>query len=141
MKQIIIISIVSALALLLFAPLGTLAQDKLVPQGGTDKGKPVEPLDEAGSILFKKVDPCVVAIQHEEAGGSGFIVDPSGYIVSNGHVVSSAMGGRYGDSTEDPTEVAKRITVILSDERKFQARVIGHCLDPDVSLLKIDASL
>ncbi|MFA5794529.1 MAG: trypsin-like peptidase domain-containing protein [Candidatus Brocadiia bacterium] len=94
--------------------------------------------DEAGSILFKKVDPAVVAIQHEEAGGSGFIIDPSGYILTNGHVVSTASGSWWREGSEDPTETAKRITVILSDERKFQAKVIGHSLDPDVALIKIE---
>ncbi|MFH1228543.1 MAG: trypsin-like peptidase domain-containing protein [Planctomycetota bacterium] len=101
---------------------------------------PEDTLDEAGSILFKKVDPSVVAIQHEEAGGSGFIIDPTGYILTNGHVVSTASGSWWHEGSEDPTETAKRITVILSDERKFQAKVIGHCLDPDVALIKIEIS-
>ncbi|MEK7450161.1 MAG: trypsin-like peptidase domain-containing protein, partial [Planctomycetota bacterium] len=104
---------------------------------------PVSPeagLDEAGAVLFKKVDPTVVAIQHEEAGGSGFIIDPNGYIITNGHVVSSASRSWWNDQPEDPTETAKRITVVLSDERKFQAKVIGHSLDPDVALIKIETN-
>jgi serine protease Do len=97
-----------------------------------------EKLDEAGALLFKKVDPSVVAIQHEEAGGSGFIIDSDGYILTNGHVVSTADRGWWEGGAEDPTETAKRITVVLSDERKFQAKVIGHSLDPDVALIKIE---
>lgn len=81
--------------------------------------------------IVKKVDPSVVAIQHERAGGSGFIVSEDGYILSNGHVVR-------GNDAEDPQKPATSITVILHDERKFPARVIGFCMNPDVSVLKID---
>ena len=82
--------------------------------------------------VVRKVDPSVVAIQHERAVGSGFIVSPDGYILSNGHVV-------LGNDDEDPTQPAKAITVVLSNEQKFPARVIGFSMDPDVSLLKIEA--
>jgi serine protease Do len=81
--------------------------------------------------IVRKVDPSVVAIQHERAGGSGFVVSPDGYILTNGHVVR-------GDDEEDPTQPAKSITVILSDEQKFPAKVIGFSLNPDVALIKIE---
>jgi len=81
--------------------------------------------------IVAKVDPSVVAIKHEKAGGSGFIVSEDGYILSNGHVVR-------GSDEEDPTKPADSITVILSDERKFSAQVIGFSTDPDVALLKIE---
>jgi serine protease Do len=60
----------------------------------------------------------------EMAGGSGFIVSPDGYILTNNHVV----------------EGADIITVTLHNKRSFQARVTG--LDPttDVALIKIDAT-
>ncbi|MDF3129950.1 trypsin-like peptidase domain-containing protein [Kiritimatiellaeota bacterium B1221] len=82
--------------------------------------------------IMRKVDPSVVSIQHERAGGTGFILSTDGYILSNGHVV-------LGSDPEQPTQPAKRITVILSDERKFSAKVLGFSMDPDVALLKIDA--
>jgi serine protease Do len=81
--------------------------------------------------VFKMVDPSVVAIQHERAGGSGFIISPDGYIITNGHVVQ-------GEDRENPKETAKFITVILSDERKYPAKVIGFCMNPDVALIKIE---
>lgn len=95
------------------------------------EGDKNQPHDEAGAILFKKVDPSVVAIQHEKAGGSGFIISADGYILTNGHVVSDA-------DNEDPKAVAKLITVVLSNEKKYKAKVIGLCLDPDVALIKIE---
>jgi len=81
--------------------------------------------------VVKKVDPSVVAIQHKRAAGSGFVISADGYILSNGHVVR-------GDDSEDPTQPVKALTVILNDERKYPAKVIGFCMNPDVALLKID---
>jgi serine protease Do len=54
--------------------------------------------------------------------GSGFIIDKSGYIVTNNHVV----------------EGADKIKVILKDETQYDAEVVG--LDPvtDIALIKID---
>ncbi len=82
--------------------------------------------------IMEKVDPSVVSIQHEKAGGTGFIISEDGYILTNGHVV-------MGDDPELPTEPARRITIILNDDRKFSARVLGFSLDPDVALLKIES--
>jgi serine protease Do len=59
-----------------------------------------------------------------QASGSGFIVDASGYIVTNNHVVESA----------------RKITVKLSDQREFEARLVGADKDTDVALLKVEAS-
>jgi serine protease Do len=81
--------------------------------------------------VVRKVDPSVVAIQHERAVGSGFVVSPDGYILTNGHVVQ-------GNDEEDPTQPAKVITVILFNEQKYPARVIGFSMDPDVALIKIE---
>lgn len=82
--------------------------------------------------IVKKVDPAVVCIMHEGACGSGFVISKDGYIISNGHVVQ-------GTDSEEPLTPAKLITVITSDEKKYRAKVIGFCMNPDVSLLKIEA--
>ncbi len=55
------------------------------------------------------------------AAGSGFIIDKSGYIVTNNHVVKDA----------------KKITVKLKDGRTFTAKLIGTDPATDVALLKI----
>lgn len=55
--------------------------------------------------------------------GSGFVIDPAGYIVTNNHVIK--------DST--------RIKVTLSDGSEYPARIIGHDTKTDLALLKIDA--
>ena len=56
--------------------------------------------------------------------GSGFVVDPSGYLVTNHHVV----------------EGASSIEVTLSDGRSFSAKLVGSDAETDLALLKIDAS-
>jgi serine protease Do len=55
--------------------------------------------------------------------GSGFIVSPDGYILTNAHVVDGA----------------KTVDVKLTDRREFVAKVIGTDAKSDVALLKIDA--
>ena len=55
--------------------------------------------------------------------GSGFIVSPDGYILTNAHVVAQA----------------DEVTVKLTDRREFQAKVIGSDTRSDVAVIKIDA--
>ncbi len=56
--------------------------------------------------------------------GSGFIISPDGYILTNAHVV----------------EAADEITVTLTDKREFRAKVVGSDKRTDVALIKIEAS-
>lgn len=56
--------------------------------------------------------------------GSGFIISPDGYILSNAHVVADT----------------DRITVKLTTKRELKARVIGVDPRTDVALLKVDAT-
>jgi serine protease Do len=56
--------------------------------------------------------------------GSGFIVSPDGYIVTNAHVVDGAS----------------EVTVKLTDRREFTAKVIGTDKRTDIALIKIDAT-
>ncbi|HLT86757.1 MAG TPA: Do family serine endopeptidase [Sphingobacterium sp.] len=58
------------------------------------------------------------------ASGSGVLISPDGYIVTNNHVV----------------EDADKIEVKLTDQRTFEAKVIGRDADFDLALLKVNAS-
>ncbi len=61
--------------------------------------------------------------QVAEARGSGFIISPDGYIVTNNHVVKGA----------------KKIIITLETGAKYQAKVIGRDSKTDLALLKIQS--
>ncbi|MGA3013379.1 MAG: Do family serine endopeptidase [Bacteroidales bacterium] len=60
--------------------------------------------------------------QEIEAMGSGVIIDPEGYIVTNNHVVQDA----------------DKITVTLNDKRVYKATIVGADAGTDLALIKID---
>jgi serine protease Do len=61
--------------------------------------------------------------QYEHGVGSGVIVSPDGYIVTNGHVVDGAT----------------QVRVTLNDRRVFTAKVVGTDKLNDIAVIKIDA--
>ncbi|MGD0270321.1 MAG: trypsin-like peptidase domain-containing protein, partial [Candidatus Sulfotelmatobacter sp.] len=103
--------------------------------------------------LAAKVSPAVVQILvsgygplHEEnrtqtalivrqhAVGSGVIVDPSGYIMTNAHVVEGAQ--RIKVALPLPTDNGR--SVAEGRRRIFEARLIGAHKETDLALLKIE---
>ena len=64
--------------------------------------------------------------------GSGFIVSPDGYIVTNNHVIS-------GVPTDQGKVTISTITVTLSDRKEYKATVVGKDAASDLAVLKIDA--
>ena len=79
-------------------------------QGGSGGASP--PTREAGSL------------------GSGFIISPDGYVVTNNHLIQSASG----DGTVDS------VTVILTDRKEYPARIVGRDTASDLALLKIEGT-
>ncbi|AGH49672.1 MULTISPECIES: Do family serine endopeptidase [Sphingomonadales] len=66
--------------------------------------------------------------------GSGFIVSPDGYVVTNNHVISGGAQGRGIVSS-----VVDSITVTLPDRSEYKAKVIGRDPYSDLALLKIES--
>jgi serine protease Do len=54
--------------------------------------------------------------------GSGFVIDPAGYVVTNSHVVANA----------------EKVTVTFQDNSQHPAKVVGRDAKTDIALLKID---
>jgi serine protease Do len=91
---------------------------KAPPQTAMPKLPPGSPLED----LFKNfMGPRGGQPRHVTSLGSGFIIDPSGFIVTNNHVIPS-------DS----------ITVTLADGITMPARVVGRDPKTDLALLKVN---
>jgi serine protease Do len=95
---------------------------KAPPQTAMPKLPPGSPLED----LFKNfLGPRGSTPRHVTSLGSGFIIDPSGYIVTNNHVIDDS----------------DTITVILSDGISLPAKVVGRDTKTDLALLKVTSKL
>ncbi|MEA2423911.1 MAG: hypothetical protein QOH13_321 [Thermoleophilaceae bacterium] len=116
------------------------------PQAQTTTAPAVRPADDSAArrafdpeTIYKTLSPGVVTIislsggssnasgRQSESLGSGFLVDPQGYIATNAHVVTTDSGAR-----------AKNVYVTFSDGNQLAARIVGADLDADVALVKVD---
>jgi serine protease Do len=98
---------------------GNTGQEGALPfgQGGT-------PFDEFLHRFFEQPFQSQNPAEKIMALGSGFIIDPRGYIVTNNHVVANA----------------DKVTVIFQDNSRHTAKVVGRDEKTDVALLKIDTN-
>jgi S1-C subfamily serine protease len=93
------------------------------------------PEEKVNIAIYQKASPAVVNITSvalamdvfanivpEQGTGSGVILTPDGYILTNAHVV----------------EDAQRLEVTLLDGKTYKARLVGGDISKDVALLKID---
>jgi serine protease Do len=82
-----------------------------VPPQGSPHGGPPSPNDDDSAPERRGI-------------GSGFILSPDGYVLTNAHVV----------------EGADEVTVTLTDKREFKAKLIGSDARTDVAVVKIEAT-
>ena len=68
-----------------------------------------------------------------QAQGSGFVVSPTGYILTNSHVITDAGTG----SVAKP---ADQVFVEFQDRDRAEAKIVGWDVFDDVGLIKIDPS-
>ncbi len=88
---------------------------------GNKRGQERHPFEDFFGPFFKG-DP---GQEHKQRSlGSGFIIDASGYIVTNNHVI----------------EDADEIKVKLADDREFDAEIIGRDAKTDLALIRIDSA-
>jgi serine protease Do len=92
---------------------------KAPPAGSIPQLPPGSPLED----LFKNfLGPKSNQPRHVTSLGSGFIIDPSGYVVTNNHVI----------------EDSDQITVALQDGTQMPAKVVGRDVKTDLALLKVN---
>jgi serine protease Do len=87
------------------------------PAVAGDQQEPRNPLEE----FFRRGTPDA---RPRTGSGSGFIIRPDGYIVTNNHVVQNAQ----------------RVTVVLQDRRELSARVVGRDPNTDIAVVKVEAA-
>ena len=93
----------------------TVIEDKSRQMPSFPPGSPFED-------FFKQFDNPGGKKRKAQSLGSGFIIDETGYIITNNHVIDNA----------------EKIMVILYDDTSFEAKVVGKDPKTDVALLKID---
>ena len=69
-------------------------------------------------------------LEEVPATGTGVIITDDGYIVTNAHVIYD---------TEYKAGEAASVSVMLSDDKKYDAEIIDYDVDCDLAVLKIDA--
>ena len=113
-------------------------------------------LNESVDALIKKVSPSVVqilvtgygpvessdhsntasVIGRQRAIGSGFVIDPEGYIITNAHVVAGAQ--RVQVVVPEGSPDGSLQAILSSRSNIVPARIIGVAKDVDLALLKVD---
>ncbi len=81
-------------------------------------------MDEFYNFFYGRVRPPRIIKQQVQSLGTGFIVDPSGFIVTNEHVVSRASDAK--------------ISVTTNDGKTYEARYVTGESEADLAFLKID---
>ncbi|HVQ14388.1 MAG TPA: trypsin-like peptidase domain-containing protein [Vicinamibacterales bacterium] len=90
------------------------------------------PRDESGS---GRGDANVV-IGRQQATGSGFVIDPDGYIITNAHVVSGARRVQIVLPAENADGTLA--TALSGRTYLLSARIVGITTELDLALLKVD---
>jgi 2-alkenal reductase len=110
---------------------------------GVSKNEPIvraTPLGGKGftpSRIYTARSPGVVTVfaffnnaDAQEAQGSGFVVTPSGYILTSAHVVTDVESAH-------PSE-AHEVFIVFKDQDRVKAKIVGWDGYDDVALLKVD---
>ena len=79
---------------------------------------------------FGGFEPQMPSSSEATATGTGVVITENGYVVTNAHVIYD---------TEYGAGLANSISVLLSDDKSYDAEVVGYDTDCDLAVLKIDA--
>ena len=88
----------------------------------------VENIPQAGGLsfqeIYEKTIDSVVSVRSDSGSGTGVVLDASGYIVTNSHVI----------------EGAATIQILLNDARQLPAQVVGFDAISDLAVLRVEAT-
>ena len=102
------------------------------PPLATGSATPVDPNPESVAQIARKLLPSVVTLNvsgaTESGTGSGVIIRPDGYILTNNHVVAVAANG--GTITAD----------FYQGKQKVPARIVGRDPKTDLAVVRVDAT-
>jgi serine protease Do len=90
-------------------------------------GQQVIPADPFFQQFFGGQGPGIVQPYRGEASGSGFVIDSSGDIVTNAHVLQPPSGGKV-----------TKLTVVFANGDHMPAHVLAYNLAADVGILRVD---
>lgn len=120
---------------------GTAKDNSVKPISGTTVGKRVSTETASANEIYELGCKQTVGVSLESTranifgqqsasavAGTGFIITPDGYIMTNYHVIESAQKREH------------KIQVLFKDKSSFEAKIVGFDEDNDVAVLKIDAS-
>ena len=110
-----------------------LADDPSAPDFGgqsalppTPKGTQERPQGSIPSVAAQLLQR-VVSIQLEQGSGSGFVIRPDGYILTNNHVIAAAKQGG-------------EVKVVFQDGKAFDATIVGADSSYDLAVIKVATS-
>jgi len=108
-----------------FAPIVNSEKNKVVHISISSivERQPVRPRNRSRDPFFDRFYPDIPKKRRQSALGSGFIISPNGYIVTNHHVIARA----------------DKIEVTLYSGKQFKAKIIGSDKMSELALIKIDA--
>jgi 2-alkenal reductase len=114
-----------------------------LPARATSKVGPISGTGFAPQRIFAQRSPGVVTIfayfgdpssqATEISQGSGFVISPKGYVLTNSHVITNAGEGTRVDAAE-------HLYVEFSDGDRAEARIVGWDLYDDVGLIKLSST-
>lgn len=157
MKSAVVVFLLTVLAQGQATTIENRANQNSIRRGTSGRANVLRELDSSLERVVSTVSPAVVQIVvngfgpaekrggtdtmrivRQHAIGSGVIVDPDGYIITNAHVVEGAQRVRV--LVSHPTLAADGEAQLSNSQQIFDAKILGRHKRADLALLKIDAT-